>query len=103
MLGYHSDKDFLAMVCAKMIPNCAFTIDDFKLATKIFGKNLPDVIGKTIRKKPERVIPEYTDIPDDVIEENRLVTLMRDVMFVNQIPFLIRSARQISLQGPLST
>ena len=49
------------------------------------------------RRKPERVIPEYADISDDLIEENRLATLTDDVLFVNQIPFLITSARQIGL------
>ena len=48
MLGNPSDKDFLAMACAQMILYCAFTIDDSKHTTKIFGKKLPDVIGETV-------------------------------------------------------
>ena len=62
MLGNPSDQDFLAMVCTNSIQNCNFTIDDCKHAFLIFGKNLPNIIGKTVRKKPDRVEPEYVDI-----------------------------------------
>ena len=33
--------------------------------------------------------PEYVEIPESMIENNRMVTLMVDIMFVNQIPFII--------------
>ena len=47
MLGNPNDRDFLGMVCAQVIPNCPFNVDDCKHAAQIFGKNLPDVLGKT--------------------------------------------------------
>ena len=37
------------------------------------------------------------DIPRDLIEQNKMVTLMADVMFINEIPFLIMYGRGIGL------
>ena len=43
------------------------------------------------------MIPEYTDIPEDVIEENCIVMLNGDIVNVDQIPFLVTSAHWIRL------
>ena len=77
MLGNPSNADFLTMVHAFL--NCDCTIDNCKHATKIFGKNLPNVVRKIAHRKLERVIPEYTDIPEELIKENRLITLVGDI------------------------
>ena len=97
MLGNPNDRDFLGMVHTQVIPNCPFNVNDCKHTAQIFGKNLPDVLGKTVRHKQEWVMPEYTDIPRDIIEQNKLIMLMGDIMFVNGLPFLITSACQIGL------
>ena len=44
---------------------------------------------------PERVIPEYLDIPRDFYRLQRFVTLTADVMFVNSLPFLTILSRDI--------
>ena len=92
MLGNPCHRDLLAMAFAEMITNCPFNAEDCKHASKIFGKNLPDILGKTVRKRPEHVEPEDSDVPANLIKDNSSVTLTGNIMFVNQVPFLVTSA-----------
>ena len=91
MLDNNSDRDLVGMVHAQVIPNRPFNVDDCKHAAQIFGKNLPDILGKTVRHKPERVMPEYPDIPMHLTQWNKLIMLTGAIMFVNGLPFLITS------------
>ena len=84
------------MVCAQAIQNYPFTAEDCKHASKIFGKNILDILGKTVRKRAECVVPEYSDVPADLIKCNSWVTLKEDTMFVIQILFLVTSAHLIA-------
>ena len=51
----------------------------------------------TVRQKPDRVDPEYTQIPRDFYELYKFVTLAADVMFVNYVQFLVTVSRDIRL------
>ena len=55
------------------------------------------ILGKTVRKRSECVVPEYSDVPADLIKDNSWVTLTGDIMFVIQVPFLVSGACQIGL------
>ena len=49
------------------------------------------------RQKPEKVNPEYTDIPRDFYKLHKVVTFTADVMFVNGIAFLATLPQDIRL------
>ena len=51
----------------------------------------------TIRQKPDRIDPEYTQIPRNLYELHKFVTLAADMMFVNDIQFLVTLSRDIRL------
>ena len=53
-----------------------------------FGPNRPDLRGKSVRQKPQRVEPEWVEIPRGIRDLLKTVTLTADVMFVNVIAFL---------------
>lgn len=53
--------------------------------------------GGTVRQKPDRVDPEYAQIPRDFYRLHKFVTLSADVMFVNGLPFFITRSRDIKL------
>ena len=55
----------------------------------MFGPDLGAVRGKTVRTAPEHVVIEYVAIPRDFLALHWRVTLMADVMFVNNVPFLV--------------
>jgi len=97
MVGNPTDKEFKGMVCEKLITNCPVTVQDVENANRIFGPDLANLRGKTIRTKPEHVRIEYVQIPRDFVELHNYVTLVADVKFVNGLPFLITSSRGLSL------
>ncbi len=66
-------------------------------ANQIFGPDFANLRGKTTREKTEHVRVDYVEIPRDLVDMHKYVTLVADVMFVNGLPFLVTSSRGISL------
>jgi hypothetical protein len=97
MVENPSDKEFKGMVRERLINNCPVTVQDVENANRIFGPDLANLRGKTIRTKPEHVRIEYIQIPRDFVELHKYVMLVADVMFVNGLPFLVTSLQGISL------
>ncbi len=96
-MGNPTDKEFKGMVHERFITDCPVTVQDVENANCIFGLDLANFRGKTIRTKLEHVRIEYVQIPWDFVELHKNVTLVADVMFVNGLPFLVTSSRGISL------
>ena len=46
---------------------------------------------------------DYAEIPRDIVDMHKYVTLVADVMFVNGLPFLVSSSRGISSNYRIST
>ena len=97
MLGHQSRKDYESMVHANLIANCPVTPSNISHAHKLFGENLAGLRGKTVHRKPEQVVMDYVKIPRDLIQTNKYVTLTADVMFVNNLAFVIMYWRVIGL------
>jgi hypothetical protein len=72
-------------------------VQDVHNANQIFGPDIANLRGKTTRKKPEHVRVDYVEIPRDLVDMHKYVTLVAGVMFVNGLPFLVTSSRGISL------
>jgi hypothetical protein len=97
MLGHPTDREFLGMVHSNMIANCDVTKNAVKNANLIFGPNLAEVRGRTVRKTPEPVCVKYMQIPRAILHRHRLVTLTVDCMFMNCVPFLVSMSRGLNL------
>ena len=97
MVASPSNRDFEGLVRYNMIKDCPITITDVKNAHKIYSPDLAAIRGKTIQRKPTRVITDYVDIPKEIIDVNQRVTLAADIMFVNSVPFLVSVSRNINL------
>ena len=89
MIGSPTQSDFEIMVHLNMIMDSNLNAEDCKKSYKIFGKNLTDMRGKTVRVGPDRVEPEYVDGPMDLVEKNTNFILNLCIKFVNGIPFLV--------------
>ena len=85
MIGSPPQKDFEGMVHHNLIKDCPVSHRDVTNAKKIFGLGLAVVRGKIVRKKPERVVTDYVEIPPEIRRRLSRVTLTGDVMFVNVI------------------
>ena len=77
------------MVRLNILKDCPVTNDDIKNANTIFGTDLATIRGKTVRRRPKRVIADYVNIPTLLVDANQQVTLVADIMFVNLVPFLV--------------
>ena len=94
-VGTPSIEDFKAIIKINAIKNNPVTTDDILLAEKIFGPDIGTLKGKTTRRKPMPVISDYIEIPKELIEAQREVTLCMDAMKVNGLWFLTTISRNI--------
>ena len=88
MIGSPTKREYQGLVRNNLLPNCPITPSDITNAYHIFGPDLANIRGKTVRHRPEHVSTELVEIPRILLSQKYL-TLSADVMFVNQVPFLI--------------
>jgi hypothetical protein len=69
----------------KTIP---ITIDDIKIAEKVFGPDIGALKGETTRQKPAPVVSDYVEIPKELVYNHQSVVLCMDGMKINGVPFL---------------
>ena len=105
IIGRPSTKDFLRYVKNNLIPNCPVTTQDILTAEAIWGPDIGSLKGKTVRRKPMPIRITGTDIPLQIMQKYRDVTLSVDVMKVTGIPFLMSISRHIKFgsSGKLDT
>ena len=95
-LGFPSTRVFVNMIRGNVLKNCPITIEDVNNAEVLFGPNLGSLKGKTTRQASNVVTPfESTDLPLEIIDRCRDVTLCCDLMFVNKTIFLVTISRLI--------
>ena len=97
MIGAPTEREYQGLVRLNLIKDCPITNSDIIHANKIFGPDLANIRGKTVRRKPDRVRTDYVDIPRVILDVHRYVTLVADVMFVNKVPFLVSCSRNLNL------
>jgi hypothetical protein len=88
MIGRPSFMDFVSIIKNNLLPHANITTKGIIHAETIFGKELGSIQGKT-------VIADYIEIPPDVLEVHREVTLAADIMSVDRDQFLITTSRSI--------
>jgi hypothetical protein len=88
-LSYLSMKDFKWVIRSNQIKDCPVTIQYIELATKILGKNIAALKGKTTRSKTHPVASDYVKVPKELLKLHKEVFLTSDILFVNKIPFFL--------------
>ncbi len=97
MIGAPTKCEFQGLVRMNLLPECPIFSSDIVNANKIFGPDLANIRGKSTRCKPEHVHADIVEIPQQILDLQKYVTLTTDVMFVNSVPFLVSSSRHINL------
>ena len=94
MLGHPSRKDFKGIVHVNLIVNCPMTTENISHTHQLCGENLARFRGKQCAKNRASgngICPGMRD----VIQANKYVTLTADVMYVNNLPFVITEKNRI--------
>ena len=71
------------------------TVEDVNVALNIWGKNIGELKGKTTRSKPNTVARDSVKIPMDLLKLHKEVLLTLDIVFVNNISFILTLSRKI--------
>jgi len=64
-------------------------------AEGIFGPNMGSIKGKTTHTTQEHVQIHSQDIPREIMDKHGEVVLAIDIMFINKIPFVMTTSRNI--------
>ena len=93
MMGAVSEKDYRGLVSSHMLKNNNVSPAAVSNAHTLFGPDLANVRGKTVRIRPDPVVENYVAIPRDFVVANKHLTLVAEVFFVDGIPFLLTLSR----------
>ena len=75
--------------------NCPITKSDAIAMENIFGPNVSNLKGKTVRKMPRHVLDNIDPVPPEILKLHSGVTLCIDIMFVNKVPFFVTLSRNL--------
>jgi hypothetical protein len=78
-----------------MIKHCSVTSTDIDNAYKLFGDDIATLRGKTVRNTSDAAVADYVEIPKEILDMNKAVTIAADVMFVNGLSFVVTILEKI--------
>jgi hypothetical protein len=95
VIGRPSTHDYIHILNNNLLPNIPISSNDITTAEDIFRPDIGSLKGKTTRKTPEVIQGELLPIPTDISTKYRIVTIALDIMYVNNIPFLVSLSRHL--------
>ena len=78
-----------------MINNCPVTPSKIKNANKIFGTDVHSMKGKSFRRRPEAIVRNYLEIPEEIFSMNTCLEVLVDMMFINKVDFLVSVSKRL--------
>ena len=94
-LGYPSNADFESVLRAGGIGGCTVTVEDAKVAEKIWGSSVPCLKGSTVRESGHRKPQSLVKVPRELIKLQQKVSIAIDIFFVNGQIFFMTFSRKI--------
>jgi hypothetical protein len=89
-------RALIRMIEKKLLPNCPITKQDIAAAEHIFGPDNGSLMGKTVRHAAHAMrVPQVSNLPVEVMACYREVTLCADIMFINNVPYLITISQNL--------
>lgn len=88
MMGSPARAIFKGMVHHKLIDNCPADVAHLHNAHIICGLGMAGLKGRTVWRRPEKVVTNIVATLRDFMRLHKFVILTTDIMFVNSAPFL---------------
>ena len=79
------------------LKGCPIIQADILAAEDIYGPNLSALKGKTVAHPNPHVHTGMDPVPPDLMKIHHHITLTIDIMFINEVPFLMTMARDLKL------
>ena len=86
-IGRPSYKNYQTIVNNKRLKNCPLMVEDVKAAEHIFGPETRWLTGKTVNRTGIAMRTNLMNLPFEILERYRSVTLSGDIMWINVIRF----------------
>ena len=93
-------SNLIAAVDKKMLNNSPITRESIKTALAIWGPSVPNLDGKSVRRKGDAVLlskETITTIPPIILSLHNAIILGMDVVKVNGVPFLSTISRVVKV------
>ena len=88
-LVYPSDADYKRILKSNQIKDCPVSVEDAKVASKIWGPNIASQKGTTTRSTHPHVVTDIFAIIVEIKELHQFITISINIFFVNKIIFFI--------------
>jgi hypothetical protein len=95
-LAYPSNADFEVVLQVSGIGCCTITVDDAKVAHKIWGASVPKLKGSTVQETGQRKPQSLMKVPRDLSQLQQKVCIGIDIFIVNGHIFFMTYSRKIS-------
>jgi hypothetical protein len=98
LVGRPELKDFIRYLDGHSLTNCPIHPQDAINAHAIFGRDLASIKGKTTCQQVQvkgTLAAVAHNLPKEIMQQYRNVTICIDIMFVNKIPFFMSISRNI--------
>lgn len=90
-----SRADYHRIVEQNILRNCPVERRHIQAADDIFGPDVGALKGKTTRRTTAHVSSDRNPVPTEILQAHQHVTLAIDIMFINQLPFLVTLSRAL--------
>ena len=94
-LWYPSNADYKWILKSNQIKDCPVSVEDAKVALKVWGPNIVALKGKTTIITLQHVMTNIVKIPVEIQNLLKIVTISIDIFFVNKIIFFITLSQNI--------
>ena len=86
-IGTPTFADLKAMIRMNLIRNNEVTTKDLTLTEKTFGQDVGTIKGKWTQNRPQPVIDNFIEIPEELLELHQGVMMSVDGLEVNELKF----------------
>ena len=78
-------KNYKGFIKMGGVQNFPIRIEDINIAQNIFGPDMAPLKGKSTCKKPQPVLEDWIELPQEILEKHRKIELCIDVMYINGV------------------